>query len=336
MIACIALRMNHLAITLVLGLSLVGGTLFGQQEIALQNLLINGDFEEAVEGELTNETGEPTGQKVVTASGWTTLMGPTAEVITWGNDPKEAPRKGGRFLRLRDTSASEPVAIESTRVPLPKRARYAAGIWVRSQDGGDPALYMNFYKGEQRLGSKAMQAATSGPYPDWTYISLEMVPPKGAETVSIVLYSFTKDVGTYDFDDAVMGILVEGKKQPKREKEKEPEQPKAKVLRERNLPDPGPNPAASDEAATAAPAAGSAPVAASGNVAPRKQDSADPPSGLWQGSGTGPKASAGNAVSAEERDALGIEPLPVENAQPKPNSELPPPWIMPQGGTAVP
>jgi hypothetical protein len=351
--------MKYRATTLAaLTLTLLMGSAGAQnQPEAINNTLVNGDFEEAMEMSPT----EGQGKKTVSAAGWTTLLGDLPTVVTWGNDPKEMPKKGGRFLRITDTSDKEPVAIESTRVPAQPNEIYAASIWVRTQDKGDPALYLNFYDADgKRLTFKTGQAPTGGPYPDWVNLTARVRAPKRAALVSIALYSYPKDKGNYDFDDGIMGpVAKQGEGGNASLPAAPPPLPKPEVdpaTRELNQPsimnfqgksiDPSagvaaPNapkeqapitvPTAEGQQATATPAAppsapSATPNGSSGAAAPAKTP-------------TKPTANAPGSVgiSEEERRALGIEPLPAGEgasgpmkAKPVPNQELPPPWILPK------
>ena len=312
-----------------------------ENNVSLADNLTNGDFEEAMEMTPTNAAGATAGAKVVSAAGWTTLIGNLPQVITWGNDPKEAPKKGGRFLRIKDDSPNEPVAVESTRAPAQGGQEYGASIWVRTQDKGDPALYLNFYDDKgKRLTFKVGQAAQSGPYPDWTYLRAQQKAPRGTATVSIALFSYPRDVGTYDFDDGMMGAVGPASAP---------------------LPDVAPAPAREENMATVLNWQGKSTSPTSGVAAPVDRKAKEPApvpvpttaavtASEVDSTATARKIIAESenpaaqpaapakkvAVSDAEKKALGIEPLPPikegasgMRAKPKPNDELPPPWILP-------
>jgi hypothetical protein len=311
-----------------------------EEAVTISDGLVNGDFEEAMEMTPTNASGSTAGPKVTSAAGWTTLIGKLPAVITWGSDPKEAPRKGGRFLRVTDDSPNEPVAIESTRIPAAPGGSYGGRLWVRSQDGGDPALYINFYNDEgKRLNFMVGQAVKSGPYPEWTLLSVKERAPRGTTLVSIVIYSYPKDVGTYDFDDGIMGLLGKpptaspGPAAPKKEENEatvlnwqgKTSDPTAGVAvpKDKKPKEPAPVQVPTEEQAKAA--------AAEAEAQARKIiENSENPAALPA------KTTPKTAISDAEKQALGIEPLPAKDpakggmrAKPKPNEELPPPWILP-------
>lgn len=303
-----------------------------RQGLAVADFLNNGDFEEAM------EVKGPKGEKLVSAAGWTSLIGDLPQVVTWGNDPKETPRKGSRFLRVIDKSPDEPVAIESVRLPAQSGVEYGASLWVRSQDKGDPALYLNFYNKEgDRLKYKVGQALTSGPYQDWTNLYAVLKAPRGTVEVSLAIYSYPKDVGTYDFDDAMLGPIGTGGQLPQPRTE-EPPAPPSKPENPATIVNWQGKPGAAT-AGVPVPLEGK-PEAAPVHV-PTTEEQAQ------MQAAADARADAVNAlqdrilgggapITEEERQALGIEPLPAEGGQvpleakPLPNSELPPPWIMPK------
>lgn len=170
--------------------------LFGAAPTPALHGAANGSFEEVEEVSQVDTAGKETGAKVTTAKGWTALIGARQEVITG-----EGAKDGKSFLRVRDASATEPVAVESVKVPAAAGAEFTAQAWVRSPDAGDPALYLNFYDAKGRkLESRWSQAAQSGPYADWAELRVKATAPKETVATSLVLYSYTKDTGTYEFD----------------------------------------------------------------------------------------------------------------------------------------
>jgi hypothetical protein len=315
--------------------------LSAEEPVTIADGLVNGDFEDAMEMTPTNATGSTAGPKVTSAAGWTALIGKLPSVITWGSDPKESPRKGGRFLRVTDDSPDEPVAIESTRIPAAPGGDYGAKLWLRSQDGGDPALYLNFYNDQgKRLNFMVGQAAKSGPYPEWTLLQVRERAPRGTTMVSVVIYSYPKDVGTYDFDDGVMGLLGKAPAAQPAAAAPVKEENEATVLNwQGKSSDPTAGVAVSkdkkpkDPAPVEVPTVEEAKAAAAEAEAKARKiiENSENPAALPQE--PAPKA----AITAEEKRALGIEPLPAKEeaktggmrAKPKPNQDLPPPWILP-------
>ena len=89
---------------------------------------------------------------------------------------------------------------------------YTASAWMRSSDPGGPGIYVSFFSATgARLTNEYVKAKTAGSG-EWVQAVNTQVAPGNAASVMVYLYSYLKDVGTYDFDD--VSLTVEGGEEP--------------------------------------------------------------------------------------------------------------------------
>ena len=149
------------------------------------NLITNVDFEVVVEGATA-----PSGWKIDRET--TTLM-------------KEGGRSGKHFIRLADTSDSTAIVVESVHVAARPGGQYTASVWTRTQGDGHPGVYVNFHNDSgARIANRYTR--TTDVAREWTQIEVSAVAPENASTVTVYLYSYVKDVGEFDFDDARLTV----------------------------------------------------------------------------------------------------------------------------------
>ncbi|MGY8644385.1 MAG: carbohydrate binding domain-containing protein [Verrucomicrobiales bacterium] len=114
---------------------------------------------------------------------------------------------GKRFVRVIDMSDEDTHIFQSRHFPARPGGKYTPSVQVRSKSKGGQGIYLAFFNASgARITNENVRA--SGPTIEWKAISLSSTVPDEAATVMVYLYSYLKDVGTYDFDD--VSLLVEG------------------------------------------------------------------------------------------------------------------------------
>lgn len=114
-------------------------------------------------------------------------------------------RSGDRFLRITDQSEEETHIYQSRHYPARPGGEYTASVQVRTKDKGGQGIYLNFFNATgARLTNENVR--TSGPTEGWEKITITETAPEEAATVMVFLYSYLKDVGTYDFDDVSLTV----------------------------------------------------------------------------------------------------------------------------------
>ena len=118
---------------------------------------------------------------------------------------------GARYMRLRDPDADTGAALESTRLPCRPAGDYAASAWFRTSDKCNPGLYLNFYD-EAGVRLHHVYERAAGPTNGWVQVRAQTTAPAAATTVSVILYAYIGDVGTFDVDDIT--LTVTGGREP--------------------------------------------------------------------------------------------------------------------------
>ncbi len=114
-------------------------------------------------------------------------------------------RTGAKFVRTIDKSDEDTHVFQSRHYPARPGGEYTASVWVRTKDKGGQGIYLSFFNGTgARITNENVRV--SGPAKDWEQISLTGKAPEEAATVMVYLYSYLKDVGTYDFDDVSLTV----------------------------------------------------------------------------------------------------------------------------------
>jgi len=157
---------------------------------AAENLAANPSFEE-----LAN--GRPVG--------WTTTDVEEVTVLADGG------HEGDTFVRFVDTREDHGINLESKRVPARVGGLYRATAWLRTADKCAPGLYINFYD-DIGIRIHNVYNRANGPTDGWTKVETTAVAPAGSIEVSVSLYAYIADVGTFDADEVV--LTVEGGGEP--------------------------------------------------------------------------------------------------------------------------
>ncbi|NOZ19952.1 MAG: hypothetical protein GXP25_02575, partial [Planctomycetes bacterium] len=159
---------------------------------AEENLVVNPSFEDIAPG----------GKRPI---GWTQDRGNPVQV------PDDGGHTGKRYVRMTDRTAKEGIPLWSKPVPARPGGQYRASAWVRTSDKGGPGVYINFF---DDLGTRIHKVykRAKGPTDGWVKVEVTAITPQDAADVSVCLYSYVSDVGTYDFDDVT--LTVQGGAEP--------------------------------------------------------------------------------------------------------------------------
>ena len=121
-------------------------------------------------------------------------------------------RNGEHFLRMVDEGDKDTHIFQTRRFEARSGGVYTASAWMRSDDAGSPGIYVSFYSATgARLSNDYVKAKTAASG-RWVQAVNTQTAPKNAASVLVFLYSYLKDVGTYDFDD--VSLTVEGGETP--------------------------------------------------------------------------------------------------------------------------
>lgn len=114
-------------------------------------------------------------------------------------------RSGANYIRMVDESDSDTHMLESRHIEVRPNGQYKASVWIRTGDEGGPGIYLSFHNASGvRLSNQYAKA--KGPLKTWTKVEIGGIAPKYSASVRVSLYSFLKDVGTYDFDDVALQV----------------------------------------------------------------------------------------------------------------------------------
>ncbi len=144
-----------------------------------RNLIPNGDFEDGVATD-----GVPVE--------WTVFGSSFGSVVA------DAASSGSHSLRLVDNDANVGGGLRSKEVPTTPGTPYRLEVDAYPLNGRG-GIYLDFMAGGKRVN--ALQKATSSNSAGWETIVIEATAPQGAETVSIILYSYKPDIATVYFDN---------------------------------------------------------------------------------------------------------------------------------------
>lgn len=125
--------------------------------------------------------------------------------------PTDGGHTGQRYARFVDERKDAGIMLESARVACRPGGLYRASAWFRTADPCSPGVYLNFY---DEVGQRIYNLFTrvTGPTDGWVQARVEARAPADAVQVSLALYAYVGDVGTFDADDAEM--TVEGGREP--------------------------------------------------------------------------------------------------------------------------
>ncbi len=159
----------------------------------------------AEKGNLVSNPGfekSEAGSKV--PSGWTVVRGGFKTANDGGHT-------GDRYLRMVDPDSKTSLSLAARRVTARPGGNYTASAWMRVADKGRPGVYINFYNAQgSRLHS--VHARTEASPKGWVLVKISATAPEETANVSLSLYSFAGDKGTFDFDDVTLS--VEGGRDP--------------------------------------------------------------------------------------------------------------------------
>ncbi|HJN17512.1 MAG TPA: hypothetical protein QGH10_18545, partial [Armatimonadota bacterium] len=118
---------------------------------------------------------------------------------------------GDGYARFVDDKGSAGITLESTRIPARPGGTYRASARLRTGDDCSPGLYLNFY---DDLGVRVHHLfnRVDGPTDGWTELTVETQAPAEVVHVSVSLYAYIGDIGTFDGD--MIAMTVEGGSAP--------------------------------------------------------------------------------------------------------------------------
>lgn len=110
---------------------------------------------------------------------------------------------GVACARVTDTSDTISQGLRSSRLPVSPTSTYAASAWVYIAElqAGSFALYLEFWRGDQRLQDTATSATRVG---DWVQLQIKAAAPPDAESATVLIYGSTATVGEAYFDDIAL------------------------------------------------------------------------------------------------------------------------------------
>lgn len=168
-------------------------------------MLLVGGVAMAEESLLANPSFEQADAEGVVADGWRIRDGIRVERLTDGG------RTGDAYLRFRDDDPEAGQFVECTPIPARPAGAYTASAWFRTGDDCAPGVYLNFY---DQLGVRVAHVfeRAPGPTDGWVQVTVTETAPPDAWLVTLGLYAYRADVGTFDADDAQ--LTVEGGGEP--------------------------------------------------------------------------------------------------------------------------
>lgn len=151
---------------------------------AQDNLCANAGFETAPEGRLAE---------------WTITVPAAVALRTDGA------HTGAQYLRVTDPDAKTGINVEGAAVPCRPGGQYRASAWFRTADKCQPGVYLNFYN-DVGLRLFETHERAVGPTAGWVQVETAATAPRDAATVSVTLYAYIGDVGTFDADEVMMTV----------------------------------------------------------------------------------------------------------------------------------
>jgi len=159
----------------------------------------------AAENLLPNPSFEQVDTERQLPADWTQTRGPRVELPDGGG------HTGSRYVRIVDPKAGLGIPLESKRLAARPTGLYRATAWMRTSDKGDPGVYINFY---DDLGTRIHHVynRAKGPTNGWVKVQVRTPCPQDAIEVDVSIYSYSSDIGTFDFDD--IELTVTGGREP--------------------------------------------------------------------------------------------------------------------------
>jgi BNR repeat-like domain len=112
---------------------------------------------------------------------------------------------GNRYVRMVDDGPESSLFYATRRIPARPDGDYSASAWMRTVDDGRPGIYINFYNDQGRR-IHHMYSRANGPTDGWVPVDVNGTAPMTAAVVTVSLYSFRGDRGTFDFDDVELHV----------------------------------------------------------------------------------------------------------------------------------
>ncbi|NPV48940.1 MAG: hypothetical protein HPY69_18520 [Armatimonadetes bacterium] len=110
---------------------------------------------------------------------------------------------GVACARVTDTSSTVSQGLRSPRVPIAPGSAYSATAWVRVTElqAGGFALYLEFWRGDQRIQDTAVSTTRAG---EWTQLRVDGTAPPDADSATLLVYGGSATVGEAYFDDIAL------------------------------------------------------------------------------------------------------------------------------------
>ncbi|MCA9064562.1 MAG: hypothetical protein KDA96_15935 [Planctomycetaceae bacterium] len=154
---------------------------------------------------IANPSFEVAGTNNTVAEDWATREGIVVVRQTDGG------RTGTASVRFQDDRPDQGQMLESRRIPARPGGTYTTEAWFRTADTCRPGIYLNFYDAYGQRVVNRYERAT-GPTDDWQKVTVSETAPADAWEVSVALYAYVGDVGTFDADD--VRVTVHGGAEP--------------------------------------------------------------------------------------------------------------------------
>lgn len=106
---------------------------------------------------------------------------------------------GSLALEASDPGTGASVSVESARFPCQPDALYIAAAWLRPEGPARPSLYLQFFNDAGQRTGVIARFAPAGP--EWASVTLAATPPRGAATVSVLIFSGAAETGRFQADD---------------------------------------------------------------------------------------------------------------------------------------
>lgn len=113
---------------------------------------------------------------------------------------------GVACARVTDTSSTLSQGLRSPRVPIAPGSAYSATVWVRVTElqAGSFALYLEFWRGDQRVQDTAVSTTQVG---EWLQLQVDAKAPREAESATLLVYGGSATVGEAYFDDIALSVV---------------------------------------------------------------------------------------------------------------------------------
>jgi len=150
----------------------------------------NGGFEQ-----LDGLTGLP--------AGWT-LWNPGRNLTAY---TLATAHSGVAAASVTDDSATESQGLRSPRAPVTAGQTYLATgqVWITELQAGSFALYLEFWRGGERLVNNAASTVERG---RWAELKVQQVAPPGATEATVLIYGGSATIGHAYFDDVSLTAVA--------------------------------------------------------------------------------------------------------------------------------